>query len=115
MINLYNIEHHYYLKMANQMRNEIYYLCDLQYQCARMATYSNSDIEEYIKFVNSKLNEYFTVEEQIRLKLYNFDENLLLDIANYNLPENISFDGIDKNKLCNFFDEITFEWDIQFY
>lgn len=100
--------------MSNQMSNEIYYLCDLQYQCARMIRYGDKDIKNFIEFVNCKLNEYFTVEEQMRLKLYNFDKNLLYNIANYNLPENISFDGIDKNNLSKFFDEICFEWYMQF-
>jgi hypothetical protein len=100
---------HLLKKMSNQIRNEIYYLCDLQYQCARMSRYGYKDIKNFIEFVNCKLNEYFTVDEQMRLKLYKFDENLLYNISNYNLPENISFDGINKNNLCKFFDEISYE------
>lgn len=52
------------------------------------------------------------VKEQMRLKLYNFDEKLMFNISNYNLPENISFDGIDKNNLYNFFDKISFDYSI---
>lgn len=48
----------------------------------------------------------------MRLKLYNFDEKLMFNISNYNLPENISFDGIDKNNLYNFFDKISFDYSI---
>lgn len=92
--------------MYSHFRNQIYYLYDLHNQCFYVMKYSEKIINKYIKYVNIKLNQYFTKEEQIQLKLYNFDINLMHEFAFTNIPEGISFDNIDKIKLFKFFDDV---------
>jgi hypothetical protein len=97
--------------MANNcnFRNQIYYLYDFHAQCENILRYGIIIINKYIKYVNLKLNKYFTKEEQIQLRLDNFDLNLMNIFAYNDLPERISFDGIDKEKLFKFFDEICYQ------
>lgn len=92
--------------MCDIFRNNIYYLYDLHKTCEYICRYGETDIDKYINFVNKMLCIYFTYEQQKQLKLNDFDKKLLEQIAYQDLPENISFDGIDENKLYYFFDKI---------
>lgn len=98
--------------MSIVQRNQIYYLYDLHYKCEVVIKYDYATINKFIKFVKLKFDKYFTKEEQIQLKLYDFNYNLLYIIAYYDLPENISFDNIDDIKLFNFFNEVCYNFDV---
>lgn len=56
--------------------------------------------------MNSLLQQYFNVNEQIQLKLNNFDTNKLYEFA-YDTVEDITFDNIDENTLYMFFKDIS--------
>ncbi len=88
------------------MRNKIYYLLDFHIKCTSVARYGNEIINNYCNYVNSLLHKYFNVNEQIQLKLNNFDINKLYKFA-YDTVEDISFDNIDENTLYIFFEDIT--------
>jgi hypothetical protein len=88
------------------MRNKIYYLLVFHIKCTSVARYGNEIINNYCNYVNSLLHKYFNVNEQIQLKLNNFDINKLYKFA-YDTVEDISFDNIDENTLYIFFEDIT--------
>ncbi len=85
------------------MRDKIYYLLDFHKKCINVVNYDDI-INKYCNYVNTQLNKYFSIEQQLQLKLHNFNYNLLNKIA----FENISFDNLDEELLCIFFDEISF-------
>ena len=101
--------------MSIVQRNQIYYLFDLHCKCNLIIKYGDDIINKYIEFVKLKLDQCFTKKEQIQLKLNDFNYNLLSKIADCNLPENISFDNIDDIKLFNFFDKVSYNYDIKYY
>lgn len=88
------------------MRNKIYYLLDLHLSCEYISKYSDKYVDIYIQNVNMLLNTYFNVDEQKQLKLSNFDLKIFNDIVCGNMPENISFDGLNEQKLNDFFEKI---------
>jgi len=65
-------------------------------------------LEHYFTLVNTNLNKYFSISEQKQLKLHDFNEFIFNQIAQGNIPEDISFDNIDPIKLNNFFESITY-------
>ena len=73
------------------MRNKIYYLLDFHIKCATVSGYGNIYQYNFINHVNDKLNEYFSIDEQKQLKLYNFNDYKLFEFA-YEVVEDISFD-----------------------
>jgi hypothetical protein len=86
--------------------SQLYYLLDLHLSCENSLKYGDKYINKYIEHINISLNKYFSDKEQKQLKLYNFNYNLMYDIAIGNLPENISFENINPIKLHNFFDSL---------
>lgn len=89
------------------MRNKIYYLLDFHKQCNYVIRYRDNTITKYCNYVNLKLDEYFSKEQQIQLKLHNFNHELLYKFAFEDI-EDISFDDLNEEILCKFFDEISF-------
>ena len=72
-----------------------------------MSSYGDKIINNYCKFVNNVLNEYFTIQEQKQLKLYEFNPELLHKLAYYDV-EDITFDNLDKINLFKLFDKICY-------
>lgn len=89
------------------MRNKIYYLCDFHLSCEYISRYSEKHIKLYIAEVVILLNTYFNLQEQKQLKMDYFDGEKFNSIAEGNLPDDISFDGLDEQKLNDFFDKIS--------
>ena len=89
------------------MRNQIYYLLDFHNQCQIIIQNSEELTDKYCKYINLLLNEYFTEEEQMQLKLKNFDSNKLYEFAYTGGIENISFDNINPIILEDFFHKIS--------
>lgn len=87
--------------------NEIYYLLEFYKKCVRISSYGDKVINNYCKFVNNVLNEHFTIQEQKQLKLYEFNPQLLYNLAYYDV-EDITFDNLDKNNLSNLFNKICY-------
>ncbi len=90
------------------MRNNIFYLLDFHLKCSEFANYGDNVIQAFCKHVNNELNKFFSKEEQEQIKMHNFDLNKLIMFSNGNLDEEISFNGLDKEKLCQLFDNISF-------
>lgn len=88
------------------MRNNIYYLCDLQLSIAYISTYGDKYIKTYITLVNILSSKYFNLQEQKQLKMDNFDTEKFNSFAYGNLPDDISFDNLDKQKLNDYFEKI---------
>lgn len=88
------------------MRNQIYYLCDLQLSSAYISTFGDKYIKLYINHVNILTSKYFNFQEQKQLKMDNFDEEKFYSFAYGNLPDDISFDNLDKQKLNDYFEKI---------
>lgn len=89
------------------MRNQIYYLLDFHKQCQIIIQNSEEIVDKYCEYINLLLNKYFTDEEQMQLKLKNFDSDKLYQFA-YTGVENISFDNINPIILEDFFNKISF-------
>ena len=89
------------------MINNIYYLLYFHKKCNNIIQYGDNIIKKYCDYVNLKLNKYFSQEQQIQLKLYNFNQDLLYKFA-FEDVEDITFDNLNKEILYNFFDEISF-------
>lgn len=89
------------------MRNNIYYLLDFHKKCIQIIGYGDFIINKYCEYVNLLLDDYLTDNEQKQLKLHNFNYDLIYKFA-FGDVDDISFDGIDKNKLDDFFDKISF-------
>ena len=89
------------------MRNKIYYLLDFHMKCLNVIGYGDDTIEKYCKYVNSLLDTFFSSEQQIQLKMNNFNYELLYKFA-FEDVDDISFDNLDENILCDFFDKISF-------
>jgi hypothetical protein len=85
---------------------KIYYLLDFHKVCLHITMYSDNIINKFCEFVNFELNRHFSIEEQQQLKMFCFNRNLLDKFA-YNNVEGISFDGLDDNKLYEFFTNIV--------
>lgn len=89
------------------MRNQIYYLLDLHKKCSLIITYDDIIINKFYNVINYELHIYFSVEEQQNLKLYNFNYAKMYQFV-YGDIDDICFYGLDNNKLCQFFDKITY-------
>lgn len=89
------------------MRNKIYYLCDFHLSCEYISRYGEKHIKSYIAEVVILLNTYFNPQEQKQLKMDYFNREKFNSIAEGNLPDDISFDGLDEQKLNDFFDKIS--------
>ena len=86
---------------------EIYYLLDFHKKCVQVIKYSDKIIDDYCNYINKRLEENFTVQEQKQLKLFGFDKEQLYNFAYYDV-ENITFDNLDKNKLFKLFNDVSF-------
>jgi hypothetical protein len=87
--------------------NEIYYLLEFHKKCCRIACYGDTIISNYCNFVNTILNDNFTIQEQKQLKLYNFNSDLLYKFA-YDDVNDITFNDLDKDKLFTLFEKICY-------
>jgi hypothetical protein len=94
--------------------NKIYYLLNFHKKCNYIIVYGDKIIKKYCEYVNLLLGKYFSVEEQKQLKLYNFNYDLLYKFA-FGDVEDISFDNINEDILCDFFDKISFVDIKEFY
>ena len=89
------------------MRNKIYYLLDFHLKCVEFSNYGDKIRQYFCKYVNNELNKFFLEEEQKKLGMFNFDENKLTEFS-YGYLERILFDGLDEEKLCQLFENISF-------
>ena len=89
------------------MRNKIYYLLDFHNKCNQIINYGDTIINKYCNYINLLLNKYFSQEEQKQLKMYDFNHELLYKFA-FEDVDDISFDDLNEDKLCDFFDKISF-------
>lgn len=89
------------------MRNKIYYLLDFHKKCCEVNNHGEQLINKYCDYVNSMLDKYFSIDQQIQLKLRNFNSELLYKFS-FDEVDDISFDGLDDEKLDDFFDKISF-------
>ena len=87
--------------------NEIYYLLEFHKKCCSIIDYGDNIINKYCSFVNFILDKNFTLQEQIQLKLNNFNYELLYKFA-YSNVDDITFNNIDKIKLAELFDKICY-------
>ena len=84
------------------MTNQIYYLLDFHKKCVSIIRYGDDIIDKYCVYVNLQLDKYFTDEQQIQLKLKNFNRDLLDKFA-YGDVENISFIDLDEIEKQDFY------------
>lgn len=89
------------------MKNQIYYLLDFHKKCSKIITYDKDTIIKYCTYVNFQLNRWFSIEEQKQLQLYDFDHYKLSDFV-YDNVDDVSFDGLDENKLYDLFNSISY-------
>jgi hypothetical protein len=89
--------------------NELYYLLEFHKECERICRHGEMYQNKYIQYVNKLLNKYFTLEEQIQLKLFNFDDKLLHKFA-YSHVYGITFDNINKDNLRVFFNMVCYTY-----
>lgn len=89
------------------MRNKIYYLLDFHLNCQRFENYSEKITEDFCKYVNNELNKFFSEEEQKQLGMFNFDY-IKLRMFSHGYLHKISFDGLDEEKLCQLFHNISY-------
>jgi hypothetical protein len=89
------------------MRNNIYYLLDFHKKCCQVINYDKEIIDNYCNYVKLLLDKNFDKNEQSQLQLNNINFELIYKCA-YGEIDDISFDNLDKIKLNEFFDKISF-------